>query len=111
VWGTFFGGEALDKVDDIIVGDSNNIYVSGATNSPSGITTPGTHLSNYNSTGGLITKFDKDGNQIWGTYTADGWAGSALTLDKFGHLYLISSVQHSAADTTVYTPGAHQTTL
>ena len=48
VWGTLFGGQNEDYVDNIIVQDDKTFYISGATYSTDRITTTGSHQPNFN---------------------------------------------------------------
>lgn len=72
IWGTFYGGEGSDGFYDISISNDNYLYVSGTRNSLTNIATPGSYQSSTTITnGGMIIKFDLNGQRIWGTYIAD----------------------------------------
>lgn len=68
IWGTYLGGIEND-VGLSIAADIDGVYVSGNTESDSGIATSGAHQSVY---GGkmdnFITMFSRSGNMQWSTY-------------------------------------------
>jgi gliding motility-associated-like protein len=68
IWGTFYGGLAADGFFDCSISSDNYLYAVGTHNSQNGIVTPGAYQTTFNGTGGMIIKFDLDGNRIWGTY-------------------------------------------
>lgn len=72
LWGTYYGGAAMDFAGGIDIDKYDNIYLTGATYSPTAIATPNAHK-----TIGTFTVFDKEdflckfslsGNLIWGSY-------------------------------------------
>jgi uncharacterized protein YjdB len=70
IWGTYYGGSGSDGPNSLDVDDSDNIYVSGYTNSSDGISTPGA-LQNAHGGGGFdlfLAKLDSSGARDWGTY-------------------------------------------
>ena len=76
VWGTYFGGTGSDNAYGISIDGANNLYIVGNTTSTSGIASTGAaQTANAGPTGGgfstgdaFLTKFDNNGNRIWGTY-------------------------------------------
>lgn len=82
LWGTFYGDETGNAGSnwwavDLTTDSLGNAYVSGSTTSqsPSYATsgahqTSGSHQYINSITNGIIFKFDKNGNRIWGTYYA-----------------------------------------
>jgi gliding motility-associated-like protein len=50
LWGTYYGGALADYVYGIAVDSIGDIYVSGSTESTSGIATPGAYQTNYTGT-------------------------------------------------------------
>ncbi len=112
-WATYFGSDGMDGISAIVCDDSNHVYISGHTNSPTAIATPGTLEDTYgpNSGGGFVARFDQEGVQDWGSYLRGGWSGTALALDAFDHLYVGSTSQGNSADTFIYTTGCHLSIL
>lgn len=110
LWATYYGGENYDYLYTMVCDDSNNVYISGISNSPTGIATPGTHESTmHENSGGYIAKFNDAGVRQWGTYLHGRGAGIAM--DTFNHLYVCGHVQEPTPDTMIITPGCHQSTL
>jgi len=82
LWGTFYGDETGNNgsnwwVADLTTDSLGNAYVSGSTTSQSpSYATSGAHQTNTNHpylnsiTNGILFKFDKNGNRLWGTYYA-----------------------------------------
>ncbi len=71
-WGTYFGGALAEWGYGVGADGLGNVYITGSTESTSGISTPGSHQSTYG-TGmdGFIAKFNTTGNLQWGTYYGD----------------------------------------
>ena len=108
-WGTYFGGTGSDVLFSCVVDKSGNIYVSGNTQSFSGIASPGAHQTVYG--GGpydcFIEKFNQAGGRLWGTYyggAGNDYSGS-VTTDKNGNVFLTGS---TGSDTGIATPGSYQ---
>jgi hypothetical protein len=109
-WATYYGGENYDYLYTLVCDDSNNVYLSGISNSPAGIATPGTHESViHENSGGFVAKFNSAGVRQWGSYLHGRGAGIAL--DPYNHLYVCGHVQEPTPDTMIITPGCHQSTL
>ena len=110
LWATYYGGENYEYLNTMVCDDSNNVYISGISNSPTGIGTPGTHESSmHQNSGGFIAKFNSAGVRQWGTYLHGRGAGMAI--DQFNHLYVCGHVQEPNPDTMIITLGCHQSTL
>lgn len=110
LWSTYYGGSGVDYIFSTVCDDSNNIYIAGLSNSPTGIATPGTHESTMNpEAGGFVAKFNSNGVRQWGSYI-NGQA-SAIALDTFQNIYVAGYTQGGIPDTFIYTPGAYLSTL
>ncbi|MCV2483761.1 T9SS type B sorting domain-containing protein [Flavobacterium sp. SH_e] len=82
LWGTFYGDETGNDAanwypSDLTTDSLGNAYVSGTTTSQSpSYATSGAHQTSTNHpyvnsiTNGILFKFDKNGNRLWGTYYA-----------------------------------------
>lgn len=72
IWGTFYGGELADGFFDCSISDDGYLYAVGTHNSQNNITTPGAYQTTAPpGSGGMIIKFDLNGNRIWGTFIID----------------------------------------
>jgi gliding motility-associated-like protein len=96
LWSTFYGGEGSDGFTNISISNDNYLYASGIQNSSTNISTPGSFQENYVATnitvGGMIVKFDLNGQRIWGTYIADNTINYSGELKNnymylYGHTY------------------------
>lgn len=111
-WATFYGGEGDEVFSSLVVADTNIIYLHGATNSTSDMTSVNALQSSFS--GGMIygdgflARFDGDGNRIYGSYY--GGAGidvvMASAMDQQGYLYLAGNT-NSMED--IATPGSYKT--
>lgn len=67
LWSTYFGGSEFDRIENMVVDSSNNIYVVGRTFSPN-IATDGVYQTTYVGADAFLAKFDSSGNRLWCTY-------------------------------------------
>jgi hypothetical protein len=110
-WGTYYGGTSTaDYGYSIVTDTSGYIFLTGATESNTGIATIGTHQEVF---GGIndayIVKFNSSGIRQWGTYYGGTDDDSALdiTTDASGNI-LVSGA--TGSNTGIATIGAHQET-
>jgi hypothetical protein len=110
-WGTYFGGSGTDSAGSL-VGSEGVIYVSGQTNSTSGIATPGAWQTTYGggANDAFLARFEPNGNLTWASYY--GGAGN----ETAGEVCVgtgNSAVYTSGGTTStsgIATPGAYQDT-
>lgn len=103
IWGTYIGGSGLDDVWDMEVDFQGNIFVTGQTNSTSGIATSGSHDT---SLGGIqdifIQKFTSLGTRVWGTYyggsDSDSWG--YLDSDSQGNIVILGLTSSTSGIST-----------
>ena len=112
VWGTFYGGESYDDLGTncLHLDSKENLVFGGETNSSNNIATSGSYISNYSSqlsTSGCITKFSKEGQQLWGTYV------TCVLLHCFtdNDYNIIMTGYISLQNSPMITPGAYQPVL
>ncbi len=94
-WGTYYGGAVYETGYDCATDSDDNIYLAGATNSPTGIAEGG-HNNAPASTPfneAYLVKFNAEGQRIWGTYFGgtsfdNGWG---CTVDPQDNVYLAGS--------------------
>lgn len=69
VWSTSYGGEENEFALNIDINTSDEIIVSGTTNSITNISTKGSYNEYKNgNTDGFLAKFSNNGNLLWATY-------------------------------------------
>lgn len=110
-WGTYYGDSGVDEAWAITCDATNNIYVTGITNSSFGISTVGSHQTTPGgNVDAFIAKFNPAGTAlVWGTY----YGGSGD--DQGTSMEVNNSVLYVGGNTTspnnIATPAAHQTTI
>lgn len=110
LWATYYGGPGLDYIFSTVCDDSNNVYITGLSNSSTGIGTPGTHEATMHpNSGGFVAKFNSNGVRQWGSYLHG--QGKAIALDAHQNIYVAGIAQGGIADTFIYTPGCYLSTL
>jgi len=108
VWGTYYGGTSMDEILFIKADQEGNLYSVGGTQSTTNIATVGTQQVVLSAgLDAFLTKFDEDGNQIWGTYIGGNGNESAwgCDIDADGNIIVIGRTEST---NNISTPGAHQ---
>ncbi|MFI5221500.1 MAG: PKD domain-containing protein [Bacteroidia bacterium] len=103
-WATYYGGSGAGIATDA----SGNIFVTGQTNSSSGIATSGAYLTS--GTAGytvFIVKFDSTGTRKWGTYYYGNW-GSAIATDANGNVCVTGTNGGDVFIVKFNSTGSHQ---
>ncbi len=97
-WCTYIGGANDDFGYDVAVDASNQIYVTGETESSSGIATIGAHQTVLGGAPAVadafLAKFDTNGNIIWSTYYGTSSAeqgGKSINIDNNGDLTIVGT--------------------
>ena len=111
IWGTYVGGTGLETGFGIVSDKKDFIYITGLTGSTTGIATPGSAQVNKGTgNDAYLIKFDKNGQQIWGSYLGGNGndSGTGLALDSNGDVYISGN---TGSTTGMGTAGAHQTIL
>ena len=116
LWSTYYGGSGTDLGKGIAIDTSGNIYLSGRTNSPTGIATTGSHQSVKAGTPSgydcFLAKFDTAGQRIWATYyggsAQDGSSQVTVACDKENGVFLAGN---TASMDQISTTGSYQSTL
>lgn len=68
VWFTYYGGSKRESNPSLALDKLGNIYISGYTQSPSGIVSPGAHQTGLTEGADFLAKFDAQGQRLWATY-------------------------------------------
>jgi hypothetical protein len=101
-WGTYYGGSLLDVSFSCATDASGNVYMSGNTQSSSGIATAGAHQTTVNDA--FLVSFNSSGVRQSGTYY--GGIKNVCTSDASGNVYMTGYTQ---SNSDIATAGAHQT--
>ncbi|MFI5221579.1 MAG: PKD domain-containing protein [Bacteroidia bacterium] len=91
LWATYFGGDSDEWATGIALDASSNVFISGWTNSVSGIATSGafqTTIAGRNDA--FIAKFNSSGARQWASYWGGSYYdfGSSLATDTSGNVLL-----------------------
>jgi len=109
-WATYYGGNLSNNGNDVSTDLLGNIYLTGGTNSPSGIATIGAYQTSIGAGNGyaFLSYFDNTGILSWGTYYGGngGESSSALSIGANGDVYMVGSTGSSSG---IATSGAYQT--
>jgi hypothetical protein len=109
LWGTYYGGGS-DYAQGIAIDASDNVYITGFTQSTSGIATVGAYKTILGATvNAFVAKFNSTGSSLmWGTYYGGTGQdeGYAIALDAGNNVYITGYAQSTSGIATV---GAYQT--
>ncbi len=104
IWATYYGdgnpsnyGTVSGSGHSVAADGQGNIYITGSTNSTTGIATKGSFREELDGWQDLfLAKFDKNGNRLWGTYYGTGSAeyhGSVAVNPSGSTVYLAGSTE------------------
>lgn len=110
-WATYFGGGGIDEANGIACDTAGNVYITGYTNSTTGIATP---LAYQTTKGGsstdhdaFLAKFSSSGSLLWATYfggSSDD-EGYGVSCDVYGNVYITGMTQSTSG---IATSGSYQ---
>lgn len=110
VWGTYFGGNDVDYINNLVLDGGSNILVCGQTISSNSISTTGAYQPTLNGVfnyDGFFAKFSAGGSIKLASYF--GGPGNenaqALAVDNTGKLYIAGE---TTSTTNIASPGCHQ---
>ena len=107
IWATYYGG-TNDQAYSVAADASGYVYMTGVTQSASGIATSGAYQTVYGTNGdAFLVKFDATGARLWATYYggASQDNGNWVATDGAGNVYLAGLTNSSSG---ISTPGAYQ---
>lgn len=113
-WSTYYGGTLDESVRSIACDLAGFVYITGVTNSPDNISTPGALDSaepgNNFFSNAFIAEFNGAGSMQWGTYYggAGGDAGQSIVADRLGNLYLGGA---TGSESGIATPDGFMTSI
>ena len=109
IWGTYFGGDKDDYIEDLTIDSSNNIILVGYTLSTNGVSTLNSfqqYLSSDQNYDGFITSFTNNGIQNWGTYFGSIKDDKIFRVKKFNNTLYFSGTTNN---NDLATPNAFET--
>jgi len=112
LWGTYYGGTSWDVGHGIALDGSGNVYITGITESSSGIVTAGAYQTTWgasvNGSAAFVAKFNSTGSSLlWGTYYGKGGNvnGMGIALDASNNVYITGG---TGCTSGIATGGAYQ---
>lgn len=119
IWGSYLGGNVQDNIGGLAIDKSNNIVITGTTNSNlNSFTTPNAHQINLNyyypgnpnNFDAFLVKLDTNGLIIWGTLFGGNLTdtSNSVAVDELNNI-IIGGITYS--ESNIATPGAHKTTI
>ena len=109
LWGTYFGGSNIEIAHSITIDSSDNIFISGSTESANGIATNGAFQTNlYGMGDAFVAKFFPSGAIDWSTYFGGGNddGASGIVIGKNNSVIITGTTM---SDSNIATTGAYQT--
>ena len=119
LWATYFGGDSVEHGYGVAVDTADNVFITGMTESSSGIATTGAYQTTLAGEGGLnygggeygdafLAKFTSAGSLLWGTYFggSGGDCANGISTDLTGSVYITGTTGSTSG---IATPGAYQT--
>ena len=112
IWGTYYGGSGDELGMGISTDQNCNLYVTGITNSTSGIATSGAYQTSYGggSNDAFIVKFNSTGSQQWSTYYGGSGDDNGLSISNYvnGNIAITG---YTTSTTGIATSGSYQTSV
>lgn len=110
-WATYYGGTAADNIFQAACDPTGNVYITGYTQSATGIATTGSYQST--SGGGdeaYLAKFNTYGQSLWSTYCGSSGTdrGFSVATGDSGYVYLAGSTNSTSG---MATTGVHQSSF
>lgn len=114
LWGTYYGGQRNDKAVGGIKDSKGDIYITGYTNSDSGIATKNAFkeyyvtdtFKSYYGNDAFIAKFSSSGNRLWSTYFGGKRddAATGISINSNDDIIIIGNTDE---DTVLASSGAY----
>jgi hypothetical protein len=108
-WATYYGGKDFERGNGVATDVSGNVYITGNTQSTSGIATSGAYQTlNAGYEDVFLAKFSSSGSLSWATYYGgkDYDRGFGVATYASGNIYITG---FTLSDSEIATSGAYQT--
>jgi len=110
-WATYYGGSGYEQGFSCATTTGGDVYLSGQTDSNTGIATVGSHQSTFGggTNDGFLVKFNSGGVRQWATYYGGGGNEFAYccATDASGNVYMTGQTS-SGGGIVIATAGSHQ---
>ena len=107
IWGTYYGGIGAENIASLVIDSSDNIFISGTTESTSDIATTGAFQTSLNGqSDAYFAKFNTHGVRQFASYFGgNGEDGAYIAIDNHKNIFLGGNT----SSTNIATNGAYQT--
>lgn len=115
VWFTYYGGSKIETNPSLALDKLGNIYVSGYTQSSSGIASPGAHKTSITEGADFLVKFNPQGQRLWASYYNEQSNrdlnsimpvnGAQVAVDENNNPFMYG---HTRNNSGIATPGTYQ---
>jgi len=97
IWATYYGGPSTENAQEIAIDNAGNVYLSGVTQSNSGIASGGYQNTYGGVQDAFLVKFNSSGSRMWATYFGGSQsdAGNSVFTDNSGNVYLAGNTASS----------------
>jgi hypothetical protein len=109
-WATYYGGSDVDHGFGLATDYSGDVYMTGYTQSTSGIASASAYQTTYGTRGdAFLVKFSSSGSRLWGTYYGSDQEddGYGVATDYSGNVYM--GGYSFSSTTSLASTGAYQT--
>jgi gliding motility-associated-like protein len=108
-WGTYYGGTSPEEGQGCTTDPSGNVFLTGFTQSTSGMATVGSHQATIAGVNAFLVKFNNAGVRQWGTYYGGNSQdfGTTCATDANNNVYLCG---YATSTIGIASAGSHQQT-
>lgn len=105
-WATYFGGAGIEQANGVACDTAGNVYITGYTNSTSGIATGLAYQISKGGTGtnenAFLAKFSSSGSLLWSTYLGGSGNDEAngVACDISGNVYITGVAESTSGIAT-----------
>ncbi len=109
LWATYYGGQNMESPYSVCSDNSDNIILTGRTNSQTNISTPGSFKPiSAQPAAAFLAKFNANGVLVWATYYGGNTGDTPYSVCTDAADNILFVGQRSSTDFDFYTPGAFQ---
>lgn len=110
-WGTYYGGSDVDAGTWVATDPNSNAYITGGTQSTSGIATSGAYQTNVlNGSSLFLSRFTTNGSLVWATYYGSSDVSTTFSVATSGYTNVYACA-NTVTNSGIATSGAYQTSL
>jgi hypothetical protein len=108
-WATYYGGQNGTGGYCCAVDKNGDVYMGGETIDTLVIATPFCHQPFVLQNAGFLSKFNSNGQRLWGTYYGNGTSLRDCISDNLNNIYFVGTTASPINYSLICTPNSHQT--